>query len=129
MELKYNAKEKGTFHSARWQKDYSPDLCILTKKSMTDSTTATRTVLDNFPHSQHRPVLIDYGLQIPIVRSIPKPRWNFKLAKWDEYAKDLDRIVKWIPPISCNYDRFCKAIKKIAAKHIPRGYRKTYIPG
>ena len=81
MELIYNAKEKGTFHSVRWQKDYSPDLCILTRKSMTDNTTATRTVLDNFPHSQHRPVLIDYGLQIPIVRSKPKPRWNFKLAK------------------------------------------------
>ena len=129
MELIYNAKEKGTFHSVRWQKDYSPDLCILTRKSMTDNTTATRTVLDNFPHSQHRPVLIDYGLQIPIVRSISKPRWNFKLAKWDEYAKDLDKIVKWIPPISCNYDRFCKAIKKTAEKHIPRGYRKTYIPG
>lgn len=48
---------------------------------------------------------------------------------WDEYAKDLYRIVKWIPPISCNYDRFYKAIKKTAAKHIPRGYRKTYIPG
>jgi len=93
MELIYNAKEKGTFHSARWQKDYSPDLCILTRKSMTDNTTATRTVLDNFPHSQHRPVIIDYGLQIPIVRSIPKPRWNFKLAKWDKYAKDVDKSV------------------------------------
>lgn len=88
MELIYNANEKGTFHSARWQKDYSPDLCILTRKSMTDNTITTKTVLDNFSHSQHRQVLIDYGLQIPIVRSIPKPRWNFKLAKWDEYVKD-----------------------------------------
>jgi len=96
---------------------------------MTDSTTATRTVLENFPHSQHRPVLIDYGLQIPIVRSIPIPRWNFKLAKWDEYSKDLDRVVKWIPPISFNYDRFFKAIKKSATKHIPKGYRKPYKDG
>lgn len=46
------------------------------------------------PTAKHRPVLIDYGLQIPIVRFTPKPRWNFKQAKWDEYAKDLDRIVK-----------------------------------
>lgn len=59
MELKHNTKEKGTFHSARWQKDYSPDLYILTRKSMTDSTSATKTVLEK--------------IQIPIVRSIPNP--------------------------------------------------------
>lgn len=80
MELVYSTKDKGTFHSARWNKDYSPDLGIISKASINDNTMCSRKVLDDFPHSQHRPVLLEYGLQIPTVRSIPKSRWHFKKA-------------------------------------------------
>lgn len=87
MELVYSAKDKGTFHSARWGKDYSPDLGIISRLSLNDNTMCTRKVLNDFPHSQHRPVLLEYGLQIPTVHSIPKPRWNFQKADWDAFAK------------------------------------------
>lgn len=78
-----------------------PDKIIYERRTIT-----TRTILENFPHSQHRPVLIEYEFQILVVRSIFKPRWNFKLAKCDKYANNLDNRVKWIPPSTCNYDRF-----------------------
>lgn len=38
MELIYSPKDKGTFHSARWNKDYSPDLGITTRESLNDNT-------------------------------------------------------------------------------------------
>jgi len=110
-------------------KDYTPDLSIISRSTHNDNTMATRLVLENFPHSQHRPVVIDYGLHIPLMRSIPKPRWNFRRADWGRYADELDHIVQFIPPIMNNYDRFVEAVKLVAKKHIPRGFRKRYIPG
>lgn len=80
LELVFSPKDKGTFHSARWRKDYTPDLGLVTRASLNDNTMCTRKVLEDFPSSQHRPVILDYGLQIPLVRSIPKLHWNFKLA-------------------------------------------------
>ena len=45
--LLHNAKQRGTFHSARWQRDYSPDLCwILT--TVGRSQPASSVVLANF---------------------------------------------------------------------------------
>lgn len=88
----------------------------------------SRKVLSDFPHSQHRPIILEYGLQIPTVQSIPKPRWNFKKANWTAYAKELDHIVQYIPPTSSNYDRFVGTIKLVAKKYAPRGFRKVYIP-
>lgn len=124
LHLLYNAKDLGTFRSGRWQKDYCPDLCI-----MSDSINrAQRRVLKSFPHSQHRPVIIQYGIEIPLVSSVPLPRWNFQLAKWDMFAECLDYTVQWIPPIPANYERFVNAIKASARQYIPRGFRKEYIP-
>lgn len=80
MKLIYNAQEKGTFRLARWSKYYTTDLSIFSKYFLSDNTMVTRNVLGNFPNSQHRPVVLDYGLQIPLIRSIPKLRWNFRKA-------------------------------------------------
>lgn len=88
----------------------------------------TRKVLKNIPHSHHRPVILEYGLQIPLVRSIPKPRWKFKLADWKAFATSLDHIVQYIPPSSSNYNRFLGSVKAAAKRHTPREFRKTYIP-
>lgn len=128
LHLVYSSKEKGTFFSARWQKEYTPDLSIVSRTSLSDNTMATRQVMRDFPHSQHRPVVIKYGLQIPMVRSIPKPRWNFRRANLKQYAKEVDHLLQWIPPVANNYERFMGVIKTVAKKHIPRGFRKTFIP-
>lgn len=93
LELIYNAKDMGTFRSARWCKDYTPDLSITSRNSLDDLTIATRHILGDFSHSQHRPVLLEYGLKVPLIRSLQKPRWNFRKAKWVEYANKLDHVI------------------------------------
>jgi len=83
----------------------------------------------DFPNSQHRPVVIEVGYQIQTIRSIPKARWNFHKANWSLFTKTLDDNVRWIPPCTKNYKRFTKLIINTSKKHIPRGYRKNYVPG
>lgn len=41
----------------------------------------------------------------------------------------MDKYVRWIPPTPENYRRFVGAVVAVGKKHIPRGYRKEYIPG
>lgn len=90
---------------------------------------AFKSILNGFPHSQHRPVLLEIGLCIPFVLSFPGPRWNFSKADWDKYRKRTDSIVRWIEPIHSNYGRFVNMITTSAKKTIPRGFRKKYVPG
>jgi len=51
--LLHDAKQCGTFHSARWQRDYSPDLCWIST-TVGHQQPASSVVLGDFPHSQHR---------------------------------------------------------------------------
>src|ERR1700712_1604402 len=89
----------------------------------------TRKVLPSFPHSQHRPSLLTIGTEIPIVNSIPKPRWNFQKANWLKFATIVDNNLRRIAPVHENYDIFVSAVKNAAKRSIPRGFQKTYIPG
>lgn len=129
LSLVFNSKDKGTFRSAAWKKDYNPDLCFVSQNSKCQPLASVRTVLGDFPHSQHRPVLVNVGIQIPIIRSIPKPRWNFRKSNWSKFSNELDKVIRWIPPVSENYDRFVGAVLSTAKKCMPRGFRKEYIPG
>jgi hypothetical protein len=99
-------KDKGTFRSARWNKDYIPDLSIVTRAAEDDITVYTRVIVDGFPRSQHRPVLLQYGARIPLTESIPKPRWNFTRANWETFATDIDHFIQLIPACSSAYNRF-----------------------
>jgi hypothetical protein len=74
LHLIYHPKDKGTFRSARWNKDYTPDLSIVTRAAEYDITGCTRVILDGFPRSQHRPILLQYVPRIPLTESVPKPR-------------------------------------------------------
>lgn len=129
MAFIHNAKDKGSFHSARWFKNYNPDLCIVTLDPTNGVYKFRKTVMGNLPLSQYRPALINWGLQIPIVRSTPKPHWNISKTNWANYARDLDSVVKWIPSTLENYKRFIGAVLTDAKRNIPRGVRKDYIPG
>lgn len=129
MYLVYDAKDIGTFRSARWQRDYTPDLSFVSINSNNEPLPTSRKVLKSFPHSQHRPIILNVGVQIPIIASIEKPRWNFGKASWWKYSKEVDANIRWIEPIKENYGRFVKMILSTAKKSIPRGYRKEYIPG
>ena len=126
MSVIYSAKDKPTFQSARWNSGTNPDLSVVSS-SLTDIT--QRTVLPLFPRSQHRPVLTHIGISIPLVEGCPKSRWNFARADWPEFTKEMDHVIQFVPAGVDYYDRFVKLVKAIAKKHIPRGYRKQYIPG
>lgn len=52
--LIYNPKRKGTFRSTRWKKDYSPDLCIISKKSLNEIPKVNKIIIYHFPNSQYR---------------------------------------------------------------------------
>lgn len=129
--LVHDAKQRGTFHSARWQRDYSPDLCWI---SMVDGhpQPASCTVLDDFPHSQHRPSVIHIGLRLPVIRGMEKRRWNFRKADWAEFAAATERSIPLIPLSSVTVDeayrRLSGALLKAAQHSVPRGFRPAYIP-
>ena len=123
-------KQRGTFHCARWQRDYSPDLCWIST-TVGQSQPASSVVLGDFPHSQHRPSVIHIGLQLPIIRGVRHRRWNFRKADWASYTLSTERS---IPLISVNisieesYQRFCGAMPKAARHSIPQGFRPMYFP-
>jgi hypothetical protein len=121
-----DAKQQGTFRSARWNQDYNPDLCFCTS-DLEDKVKVEK--LRNFPHSQHRCIIYSVGSMIPTVNSRPIARWNLRKADWETYSSVLDSTVKWIPPHPAQYDRFVGAVMTAARRSIPRGYRKNYIPG
>ena len=127
--LVFDAKDPSTFHSARWLRGYSPDLCFCSSDHSSRPTAVNRMVLDSFPHSQHRPVLLSVGIQIPLVQSVPRPRWNFNKADWGAFSIRLEDGIRFIPPAVQNYDRFIGLVMSSAKASIPRGYRKVYIPG
>lgn len=129
LHLLFDAKDRGTFHSARWRQDYNPDLCFVSANEYNQPLSASRTVLRNFPNSQHRPVLISVGVSIPIVESIQNPRWNFQKANWKKFQQEVDANIRWIPACRKNYNRFAGVVNAAAKRNIPRGYRKEYIPG
>jgi exonuclease III len=74
LSLIFDAKDLGTFRSGRLQKDYNPDLCFTTRNGNVQTPPIRRIVLNDFPRSQHRPIIISIGIQIPVVNSVQKPR-------------------------------------------------------
>jgi len=74
LELVYSVEDKGTFKSGRWLKEYTPDLSITSLSPTNSKQMISCRILDDFPHRQHRPVVLELGLKIPLIRSIPKPR-------------------------------------------------------
>ncbi|XP_047996338.1 uncharacterized protein LOC125234175 [Leguminivora glycinivorella] len=127
--LVFDAKERGTFRSARWRKDYNPDLVFVTKDATGRALQASRAVLRDFPNSQHRPVFVEVGLKIPLVNSMPLPRWNFGRADWNAFAGHIEAGIRFIPPTAGNYNRFVGLLLSSAKRHVCRGFRKQYIPG
>jgi len=119
MQLIFSGKDRHTLHSGRWNRGYNPDLCIVSKNHNGVSLQAQQSVLNNFPKSQHRPVRKQIGIQIPLVKTSPKPRWNFRKANWTAFSKSLDDNIRWIDPIVNNYERFISMVKGTAKRYIP----------
>jgi len=126
LKLVFDPKDKKSFYSKVHRTETNPDLCFVSN-SLTNKT--RRKIVGDFPRSQHRIVLINVGILIHVVNSIPKPRWNFLRANWHEFGNEIDNIIDKIPVRIENYKRFQKLLISIGKKHIPRGYREKFIPG
>lgn len=129
LELILDPKLRRTFHSARWKSDYNPDLCLVSKDKEGIPLPASQEILYTFPRSQHRPIITEIGLKVPIIISPPIARWNLSKANWMEYRRQIEGNINRIPPNPKEYSRFVKLLMKTAKNTIPRGYRKEYIPG
>lgn len=128
LQLIYDPKDKKTFFSKIYHTETNPDLCFVSADSEGVPLQVSREVLHSFPNSQHRPVILEFGYSVPIIGSIPRPRWNFRKANWAQYSNLLDAAIRFIPPMPKNYNRFANLVISTAKKCIPRGYRKEYIP-
>lgn len=128
LHLMFDAKDTATFFSRRWNSNHNPDLCFVSTDTENMAMPADRTVLRGFPKSQHRPVILEIGIQIPIVNSRQIPRWNFQKANWISYGKMVDSNIRWFDPNPNNYDRFVGVMIAAAKRCIPRGFRRQYIP-
>lgn len=129
LDLIVDLKDRKTFRSAAHGTSSNPDLCIVSDHLHVSHEKLKREVLSGFPHTQHKPVLLTYGLSIEAVESLPICRWNFQKANWSAYSRLLDENLNGIPAKPDNYQYFVKAVHDAARKSIPRGYRETYIPG
>jgi len=89
-------------------------------------------VLGNFPHSQHRPSLINISLTLPVIHSVNKKRWNFRKADWDSFIQKTENSITLIPSRQISkeeaYTRFTGALSSAVHATIPRGVRRLYKP-
>jgi len=108
LHLLYDAKQGGTFISGRWGTETTPDLCFVTTDCHDQPLRASRTILHNFPRTQHKPIAIDIGLHLPRIDKPLMPRWNLRKANWDAYTNYMEKNINRIPPLPENYPRFVK---------------------
>jgi len=120
-----NAKQRGTFHSARWQCDYSPDLCWI---SMTVGHSTAHSLpplwfLVISPTVSTDLQLFISASNIPIIRGVQRRRWNFRKADWASYTFATERSIPLIPvnniSVEESYHHFCGAMQKAARHSIP----------
>jgi|UniRef100_A0A2S2QZI9 hypothetical protein len=123
-----DAKQEGTFKSGRWGTYTNPDLCFVTSDKSNQPLQTKRTIQNLFPKSQHRPVIVDIGINLPKINKPEISRWNLRKANWDKYTKYEGENINRINPTTINYTTFIKLIKTVATRAIPRGHRKNYLP-
>ena len=81
LPLLYNAKDAASFYSDCWNTGTNPDLAFASVGP--NSHLLDRRVLDKFPRSQHRPLLITPPRFAMAVPSMPVKQWNFRKAKME----------------------------------------------
>lgn len=92
--LVFYAKDRSTFFSARWRRGYNPDLCFVSRNQSDKPLAVTRKLLEDFPRSQHRTILLQIGKKI-FAKSKQKPRWNFLKANWEKFAQQFLQYVSF----------------------------------
>ena len=130
LALLYNAKDAASFYSGCWNTGTNPDLAFASIGS--NSRLMDRRVLEKFPRSQHRSLLITPPRFAMAMSSMPVKQWNFRKAKWSHYIPLTNKFTKTLllPDslyVDVAYQDFGKTIKKAAKKTIPRRYRNNCV--
>uniref|UniRef100_H3APN3 Endonuclease/exonuclease/phosphatase domain-containing protein n=1 Tax=Latimeria chalumnae TaxID=7897 RepID=H3APN3_LATCH len=112
----------------RLLKKHSVDVLVLEETHIEHTQLFDTYVFSLKTANQHRPSIINVGIEIPVITSTLEPRWNFKKADWETFQKSVDTNIRWIPPTTDAFNRFIGIIKAAAKCSIPREFRKTYIP-
>ena len=119
--LFHNLKDAASFHSGRWNTSTNPDLAFVSIDL--DSRLSDKRVLEKFPRSQHRPLLILYpGLLVLYQASKPEMRQNFRKTECNYDIAPANKLARTLPPLDLYQARqcFCNAINTAAKKCIPR---------
>lgn len=90
VEVVFNAKDNKTFYSTGWRNGCNPNLCFVTTNENLVLFQNSRVIVNDFPHSQHRPSVVKVGIHLPFARSLAKLRWNFKKENWMHCRKQVD---------------------------------------
>ena len=113
----HDPKDVATFHSDRWNTGTNLNLTFVSVDP--DSCVPNRRILEKFPRSQHRPLLIvPPRLALPVPCK-PDKRWNFGKANWSHYNALTNKLAKSLlppdsPDVDLVYQDFCNAIRTAA---------------
>lgn len=117
----YNSTDPGT---------YDRQGGIVRTRQVYASSRKTRMKISRgFLNSQNRPIIVEIGLKIPLIRKDGKNRCNLNKVDWDKYLEIIERTVLRIPSQQSCYERFVGLIISAARQSTPRGRRATFIRG
>ena len=118
-----------TFYSRAWKTTSHPDLSFVSNNL---SLGAKKEVMDQLANSDHKPIKISLDIPTPCYETNTMPRWNYKKANWELFARLTDNYTININTKSNRVNQssteFTSAVLKAAKEAIPRGARKEYIP-
>ncbi|KAK3892154.1 hypothetical protein Pcinc_003990 [Petrolisthes cinctipes] len=120
LALLHDAKDEPSFHSARWQRGYNPDLVFASSRIARN---IEKSISNPIPRSQHLPIVIEARPVLRPTESKPMNRFNYWKANWNQFTVDIEAEISNIRPHSEDYKNFRDHIWKATNKNIPRGCR------
>ena len=122
------ADDPPTFFHRGWRKCSTPDLAFCSEDIHRGIKREVGTQLGG---SDHKPVFITVESNVIPIDN-PKPRWNYKKAKWSLFSIRANELTKDIKTQDRNENTVVKewtqGILKAAKETIPRGARRNYKP-
>lgn len=87
IQLVFDAKDRGTFFSATWRREYCPELSLISRNCKSQPSKVTQKALYELPHGQH--YLLSFTT-FPVIGLFPIRRGNFRNET--AYAENLEKM-------------------------------------
>ena len=128
LQLVNDPDDPPTFFHRGWRTCSTPDLAFCSENI---NRGIKREVGQQLGGSDHKPVFLTIETQVVPI-DVPKPRWNYKKAKWSVFAVRANELTKGIRVQGRNENHVIKewnkCILQAAQETIPRGARRDYKP-